>query len=121
MLAVKFAIVGNRAIQSFGDFHRHFYRLRIWHRQSPRVPEANFADVDIGRRDEWIIGTTTKHLALGFELDMNLQADDGDEFRHSVFMCECTNGTNLRTRLILVDNAFYDYAAVSKAGNNCKL
>ena len=78
MLAVKFGIVINFAIQSQAGQNGPFNRLLVRDGQSARVPKANRAN---GRVWFFIqifvqVGAPAEHLAFGIKLDVDFQPDD---------------------------------------------
>ena len=78
MFAVKLTPFINFAAERFGDFYCINNRLFIGNGQSARMSQTDFADVSIGSVDKRVVGAGTKHLAFGFQFDVNFEADDGD-------------------------------------------
>ncbi len=64
------------AVERHGRLRAHGYDFAIQHRQRPRQPQANRADVAVRRVAE-TRRAATKNLGLGQKLDVHLQPDDG--------------------------------------------
>ena len=77
IFAVKLRKLGNLAPEREADRNHLFHRLLIDRRQGSRVPHTNWTDIDIGVLLVRIIQGITKHLGLGFELNVDFQTNDG--------------------------------------------
>jgi len=75
VLARKARFRANPAVQRQRPFDRQFHRLAAQHRQRARQPQADRADVGVGRRAE-ARGASAKNLRRGAELHVHFEPDD---------------------------------------------
>ena len=76
VLAVEDGALGDAAVEGQGDAGGVLHRLLVGHRQHARMPQADRADVGVGRLAEGDLAAA-EHLGAGAQLHVDLEADDG--------------------------------------------
>ena len=75
VLAVEDGALRDPAVERQSDARGVLHRLLVGHRQHARVPQADRADLRVGRLAEGDL-TAAEHLGAGVQLHVDLEADD---------------------------------------------